>query len=156
VVARIADLSAYRVTASISDVHASRIGAGMRAWVKLDGETLSGIVDSVDPRIESGVMKFSVTLDAPAHPRLRNNLRADVLVVTGRRTNTLVVRRGALGRTNASNAFVLRGETLVRVPVRFGLGGDETIEIASGLREGEQVAISDMTDYEDIEKVRIK
>lgn len=156
VVARIADLSAYRVTATISDVHASRIGAGMRAWVKLDGETLSGIVDSVDPRIESGVMKFSVTLDEPAHPRLRNNLRADVLVVTGRRANTLVVRRGALGRTNSSNAFVLRGDTLVRVPVRFGLGGDDTIEIASGLREGEQVAISDMTDYEDVEKVRVK
>ncbi|HYC90231.1 MAG TPA: HlyD family efflux transporter periplasmic adaptor subunit [Thermoanaerobaculia bacterium] len=156
VVARIADLSAYRVTATISDVHASRIGAGMRAWVKLDGETLSGIVDSVDPRIESGVMKFSVTLDAPAHPRLRNNLRADVLVVTGRRANTLVVRRGALGRTNGNNAFVLRDETLVRVPVRFGLGGDDTIEITSGLREGDQVAISDMTDYEDVEKVRIK
>ncbi|HVG23204.1 MAG TPA: HlyD family efflux transporter periplasmic adaptor subunit [Thermoanaerobaculia bacterium] len=156
VVARIADLSAYRVTATISDVHASRIAAGMRAWVKLDGETLPGVVDSVDPRIESGVMKFSVTLDQPSHARLRNNLRADVLVVTGRRSGTLVVRRGALGRTNNSNAFVLRGDTLVRVPVRFGLGGDDTIEIAEGLREGDQVAISDMTDYQDVEKVRIK
>jgi HlyD family secretion protein len=142
--------------ATISDVHASRIGAGMRAWVKLDGETLAGVVDSVDPRIENGVMKFSVTLDAASHPRLRNNLRADVLVVTGRRTGTLVVRRGALGRTNTNNAFVLRDGTLVRVPVRFGLGGDDTIEIASGLREGDQVAISDMTAYEDVEKVRLK
>ena len=156
VVARIADLSAYRVVSSISDVHASRIGAGMRAWVKLDGETLAGTVDSVDPRIESGVMKFSVTLDEPAHARLRNNLRADVLVVTGRRSGTLVVRRGALGRTNANIAFVLRGDTAVRVPVRFGLGGDDTIEVLEGLREGDEVLISDMTDYEDVETIRIK
>lgn len=156
VVARIADLSAYRVTATISDVHASRIAAGMRAWVKLDGETLGGIVDSVDPRIESGVMKFSVTLDAPSHPRLRNNLRADVLVVTGRRAGTLVVRRGSLGRTNSNTAFVVRGGDAVRVPVRFGLGGEDTIEITDGLREGEQVVISDMADYQDVEKVRIK
>ena len=156
VVARIADLSAYRVIGTISDVHASRIGAGMRAWVKLDGETLAGTVDSVDPRIESGVMKFSVTLDEPAHARLRNNLRADVLVVTGRRNGTLVVRRGALGRTNANIAFVLRGDTAVRVPVRFGLGGDDTIEVLEGLREGDEVLISDMTDYEDVETIRIK
>ncbi|HVE70145.1 MAG TPA: HlyD family efflux transporter periplasmic adaptor subunit [Thermoanaerobaculia bacterium] len=156
VVARIADLSSYRVTGTISDVHSSRIAPGMRAWVKLDGESLGGVVDSVDPRIEAGVMKFSVTLDAPSHPRLRNNLRADVLVVTGRRTNTLVVRRGALGRTNSSTAFVIRGENAVRVPVRFGLGGDETIEIVSGLSEGDQVVISDVSEYEDIEKIRIK
>jgi HlyD family secretion protein len=156
VLARIADLSAYRVTATISDVHSSRIATGMRAWVKLDGESLSAIVDSVDPRIEAGVMKFSVTLDAPSHPRLRNNLRVDVLVVTGTRTNTLVAKRGALGRTNSSTAFVVRGENAVRVPVRFGLGGDETIEITSGLSEGDEVVISEMTEYEDIEKIRIK
>jgi HlyD family secretion protein len=156
VVARIADLSAYRVVATISDVHASRIGPGMAARVKLDDETLGGTIDSVDPRIENGVMRFSVTLDAPSHRRLRNNLRADVLVVTGRRGNTLVVRRGSLARTNADRAFVLRGNTAVRVPVRFGLAGDDTIEIAGGLREGDQVVISDMTAFDDVEKVRLK
>ncbi len=156
VLARIADLSAYRVTATISDVHSSRIGPGMRAWVKIDDETIGGVVDSVDPRIEAGVMKFSVTLDAPSHPRLRNNLRADVLVVTGRRTNTLVARRGALGRTDTKSAFVVRDGNAVRVPVRFGIGGDDTIEIVSGLREGDQVVISDMNDFEDVEKIRIK
>ena len=156
VVARIADLSAYRVTATISDVHSSRIAQGMRAYVKIDDETLGGFVDSVDPRIESGVMKFSVTLDAPSHKRLRNNLRADVLVVTGRRHGTLVVRRGALARTSANHVFVLRGQEIVRVPARFGLSGDDTIEIGTGVREGEQVVISDMTEFEDVEKIRIK
>ena len=156
VVARIADLSAYRVTATISDVHSSRIAQGMRAHVKIDDETLGGFVDSVDPRIESGVMKFSVTLDAPSHKRLRNNLRADVLVVTGRRHGTLVVRRGALARTSANHVFVLRGQEIVRVPARFGLSGDDTIEIGTGVREGEQVVISDMTEFEDVEKIRIK
>jgi len=156
VVARIADLSAYRVVATISDVHASRIGAGMRVNVKLDETTIGGTIESVDPRIESGVMRFYVTLDQPAHPRLRNNLRVDVSVVTGTRRNTLVVRRGALARTNTTRAFVLRGETAVRVPVRFGLAGDETIEIAEGLREGDEVVISDMSDYEDTERIRLK
>lgn len=156
VVARVADLSAYRVVATISDVHASRIHAGMRAHVKIDEESLGGTIESVDPRIESGVVRFYVTLDHPSHPRLRNNLRADVAVVTGTRSNALVVRRGSLGRSSGNHAFVVRGDSAVRVPVRFGLAGDERIEIVEGVGEGEQVVISDMSDYEDVERVRLK
>ena len=156
IVARIADLSAYRVIAQISDVHASRIGAGMRAIVKLEGASLGGTIESVDPRIENGAIKFYVTLDQPSHARLRNNLRVDVSVVAGRRAETLIVRRGALGRTSSTHAFVVRGDNAVRVPVRFGLAGDDAIEIVEGLREGEEVVISDMSEYEDVENVRLK
>jgi HlyD family secretion protein len=156
IVARIADLSTYRVVAQISDVHSSRIGAGMRANVKLEGAAIGGTIESVDPRIENGVMKFYVTLDQPSHARLRNNLRVDVSVVSGRRAETLIARRGALGRTNSTHAFVVRGDEAVRVPVRFGLAGDDTIEIADGLREGEEVVISDMSEYADVESVRLK
>lgn len=156
IVARIADLSAYRVVAQISDVHATRIGAGMRANVKLEGAPLGGTIESVDPRIENGVMKFYVTLEQPSNARLRNNLRVDVSVVTGRRAETLVVRRGTLGRSSSTFAFVVRGDDAVRVPVRFGLAGEDTIEIADGLREGEEVVISDMSEYTDVAKVRLK
>lgn len=156
IVARVADLSTFRVVAQVSDVHAARIGAGMRAKVKLDGVTIGGVIDSVDPRIESGVMKFYVTLDEPSHARLRNNLRVDVSVVTGRRAETLVVRRGALGRSSSSHAFVVRGEDAVRVPVRFGLAGDDAVEIVEGLREGEEVVISDMSEYADVANVRLR
>jgi HlyD family secretion protein len=101
-------------------------------------------------------MRFYVTLDAPSHPRLRNNLRVDVSVVTGRRTNALIVRRGTLGRRNDTHAFVVRGNYAVRVPVRFGLAGDDTIEIAEGLQPGDDVVLSDMSELEDVEKVKLK
>lgn len=156
VLARIADLSAYRVEASISDVHAARLAAGMRARVTIDDARIGGTIESVDPRIVNGVVKFYVTLDEPAHPRLRNNLRVDVHVVTGARANVLRVRRGTLGRTAASTAYVVRGERAVRVPVRFGLASDEAIEIAAGVREGDEVVISDMSEYEDVSEVKLK
>jgi HlyD family secretion protein len=156
VVARIADLSAYRVAGTISDVHAPRLAAGMPAIVKIGELSLPGSIESVDPRIENGVAKFFVRLSEPAHAALRNNLRVDVSLVTGRGTSSLVVRRGALGRTSANEAFVIRGGDAVRVPVRFGVAGDDAIEITSGLREGDEVVISDMSDFEGIEKVRIE
>jgi HlyD family secretion protein len=156
VIARIADLSAYRVEATISDVHATRIAAGMRARVTLDDATLPATIESVDPRIVNGVVKFFVTLDAPSDARLRHNMRVDVAVVTSTRRNTLVARRGSLGRTNAAQAFVVRNDTAVRTPVRFGLSNQDSIEILDGLSEGDQVVISDVTDIEDVRVVKIK
>ncbi|HEY0159975.1 MAG TPA: HlyD family efflux transporter periplasmic adaptor subunit [Thermoanaerobaculia bacterium] len=156
ILARIADLSSYRVEATISDIHAARLAAGMRARVLLDGVRIDGTIDSVDPRIVDGVAKFFVTLDEPSHARLRNNLRVDVEVVTGRRSNALLVRRGALGRTAATHAFVIRGDEAVRVPARFGLAGRETIEVVEGLEPGDEVVISDMSDYDELTTIRLK
>ena len=156
VIARIADLSAYRVEATISDVHAARLAADMRVHVRLDGASIGGRIESVDPRIVSGVVKFFVTLDQPAHARLRNNLRVDVEVVTGARNGTLVVRRGALGRGSNSYAFVVRDDEAVRIPVRFGLAGRDRIEVLEGLREGDEVVISDISEYEDVSQVKWK
>jgi HlyD family secretion protein len=155
VLARIADLSSYRVVATISDIHAARLSSGMRARVKLDDATVAGTIESVDPRIENGVVRFYVTLDEPSHPRLRNNLRADVFVISGRKTDSLVVKRGTLGRIDPNHAFVIRGEMAVRTPMQFGLAGDETIEILDGAREGDEIVISDMSEYRDIKELRL-
>jgi len=156
VLARIADLSSYRVDATISDVHAAKLAAGMRARVVLEGAAIDGVIESVDPRIVSGVVKFSVALDQPSHRLLRNNLRVEVAVVTGSRADTLTVRRGALGRTDVKHAFVIHDDVAVRTPVRFGMAGLDTIEILEGVGEGDEVVISDVSDYQGVEKLKVK
>jgi HlyD family secretion protein len=156
VLARIADLSAYRVEASISDIHAASLAAGMRAYVKLEQEIISGKIESVDPRIVDGVVRFYITLDEPANARLRNNLRVDVEVVTGTHPNALMIHRGALARTSTDHAFLVRGNTAVRIPIRFGLGSDQTIEILGGANEGDELVTSDTTPYDEVKEVRIK
>jgi HlyD family secretion protein len=156
VLARIADLSSYRVVATISDIHAARLSSGMRARVKLDDAVIGATIESVDPRIESGVVRFYLTLDQPAHGKLRNNLRADVFVISDRKSNALVVRRGSLGRVDPNHAYIVRGDLIVREPVRFGLGGDETVEILDGALEGDQLVISDMSEHRDIRELRLK
>jgi HlyD family secretion protein len=157
ILARVADLSAYRVVATISDVHASKLAAGMRAHVKLDDSTtIEGTISSIDPRIESGVVKFYVTLDQRAHPRLRNNLRVDVLPIIGSRSDVLRVRRGSLGQGERDEVFVVHGDRIIRTPVRWGLAGDDEIQPIDGLREGDDVVISNMNDYQGIKELRLR
>lgn len=158
VLARVADLSAYRVVATISDVHAAKLAAGMRAHIKIDDSTtIDGTISSIDPRIESGVAKFYVTLDQRAHARLRNNLRVDVFPILGSRSNVLRVHRGALGQSEREDVYVVRDRgTLVRTPVRWGLAGDDVIQPIDGLREGDDVVISNMNDYQGIKELRLR
>jgi HlyD family secretion protein len=157
VVARIADLSSFRVTATISDVHAAKLSAGMPARVRLDDATLvDGTIAGIDPRIENGTARFYVDLAERSHAKLRNNLRVDVFVVTGRRPDALRVRRGALGQGEREEVFVVRGDELLRVPAEWGLAGEETIEVKGGLREGDEVVISNMNDYAGVKKLRFE
>jgi HlyD family secretion protein len=157
VLARIADLSAFRVTATISDIHAAKLRAGMRARVKLDDATsIGGTIDSVDPRIVNGAVTFNITLDEASHPRLRNNLRADVYVVIDQRPNALRVERGALGQSDVEDVYVIRGDRAVRTSLRYGLAGEKQIEIVTGAREGDALVISNMTDYTGVKELRLK
>jgi HlyD family secretion protein len=110
VLARVADLTTFRVQATLSDVHAQRVALGMPARVKLsETATLDGTVASILPTIKDGVMTLYVALDEKSSPLLRANLRADVFVVTDRRASALRVRRGpfatAAGR---QDVFVVR------------------------------------------------
>jgi hypothetical protein len=51
---------------------------------------------------------------------------------------------------------VIRGAEAVRIPVRFGVSGKETIEIAAGLSEGDVVVISDVSEFEGVRELRLK
>src|SRR5256714_6872279 len=157
VVARIADLSSFRVDASISDIHAAEIASGMPVHVRVDESlTVDGTISTVDPRIESGVMKFHVALDPRAAPRLRSNARVDVYVVTDRRTNALRIRRGALGQGDTEDVYVVRNNVVMPAPVRWGIGGHDYIEPLAGLAEGDEVVISNMNDYAGVKSLRLK
>jgi HlyD family secretion protein len=157
VVARIADLSSYRVAANISDLHASELAPGMRVRVKLDDTTsIGGAITSIDPRVDNGSVRFWIALDERSHPKLRNNVRADVFVLTSQRANALRVKRGSLGNSSVEDVFVLRGGELVRTQVKWGVEGENALEVASGLREGDQVVINNMSDYSGVDRLRIQ
>ena len=157
VIARVADLRSFRIDAQASDVHSGRIRAGMPVNVRVNDVTLHGTIAEVLPNIENDVIRFSVSLDERSHAALRPNMRVDVLVVTDRRPNTLTVRQGQfVTGADSANVFVVRNGRGYRTTARFGLRGFDTIEVTSGLAEGDEVILSDMKDYEHLEHLEVK
>ncbi|HEX5041502.1 MAG TPA: HlyD family efflux transporter periplasmic adaptor subunit [Candidatus Polarisedimenticolaceae bacterium] len=157
VLARIARLDAFRVDATASDVHARRIAVGAPVRVPLDGRVLAGRVASVYPAIEQGTIRFAVELQHPSDPALRQNLRLDVHVVDRVKEDVLCLPRGiATGTARAQQVFVVHGNRATRTRVVLGQTGAEAVEVLEGLREGDEVVISDMQDYEHVGSVKLR
>jgi HlyD family secretion protein len=160
VIARLADLSSFRVDGTLSDVHAQRLRVGQPVVVAVnDRDHLPGTIATINPTIRDGAMAFSVAL-APgsrASPLLRPSLRVDVLVVTGKKDSALRLARGPFADGEGLlQVFVVRGDRAVRAPVRMGLVSAEHVEVLEGLAAGDEAIISDMTPYLHLPELRIR
>jgi HlyD family secretion protein len=157
VIARIADLHAFRVEATVSDVHAGRVAAGLPVRVKINDDILEGTVRTVLPTIQNGAMTVQVSLANPSSPLLRSNLRVDVLIVTDRKPHAVRIKRGPFAAGGGHQAvFVVKGDRAVRTPVDLGVTSFDQVEIVHGLQPGDEAIISDMSDYSRLQEVRIR
>jgi HlyD family secretion protein len=157
VVARLADLSAFRVDASVSDAYASRLGAGMPVQLRADDRVLHGRVSDVLPAVQNGAITVRIDLAERSHPSLRPNLRVEVFIVTDHRDRALRVRKGSsTSGEGVQQVFVVRGDRAVRTRVRFGIASFDFVESVEGLSAGDEVVVSDMSDYRHLSTIRLR
>ena len=157
VLARIADLSSFRVEATVSDVHSGRLVVGLPVKVEIDDKILTGHIARIDPKIDNGVISFHIDLDEKSSPLLRSNLRVDVQVITYQKGQVLRIRKGPFANAEGiHDIFVIQREKAVRKPVEFGIASRDYYEIIEGLVEGDEVIISDMSDFIHIKELKIK
>jgi HlyD family secretion protein len=149
--ARVADLSRFRVRATIADTYADQLHPGDAVLVRLGpGTDLPGTVASISPAVDKGVVTFYATLQQDHHPALRANLRADVFVVTRAHRGVLRVKNGPFYQGGQEQpVFVLAGGRAVRRVVRFGDSNTDYVQVLSGLQVGEELIVSDTKAFAD-------
>jgi HlyD family secretion protein len=149
VIARLADLSSFRVEASVSDLHANRLSVGQEAIVQLnENDRLAGTINAIQPAVKDGAVTFSVALAQRGSPLLRANQRVDVLVMTGRKDRALRIVRGPFADGDGQReVFVIRGSRAVRTTARLGMASATHLEVLDGLVRGDEVIISDMSTH---------
>ena len=155
--ARVADLSRYRVRATIADTYADQLHPGDAVRVRLGpGTDLPGTVASISPAVDKGVVTFYATLNNDHHPMLRANLRADVFVLTRAHRAVPRLKNGPFYQGGQEQpVFVLSGGRAVRRVVRFGDSNADYVQVLSGLQVGEEVVISDTKGYIDTPSLTI-
>ncbi|HZS47282.1 MAG TPA: HlyD family efflux transporter periplasmic adaptor subunit [Blastocatellia bacterium] len=157
VLARIADLNSFRIDATVSDVHANQIAPGMPTTIKINEDYLEGSVFSVNPTIKDGVLSLVVALKDKSNALLHSNLRVDVLVGTERKDRVLRIKKGpSIAGDGVHDVFVVRGDTAIKTQIKTGIASFDYYEVVSGLLEGDEVIISDMSDYLYLKEIKLK
>ena len=146
--ARVADLSSFRVRATISDSYADQLRPDGPVRVRLGTNDLRGHISSISPAVEKGVVTFYALLDQPHHPALRANLRADIFVITNAQRGVLRLRNGAFYKGGREQpVFVVAQGRAVRRTVQLGISDFDYVQVLSGLQAGDEVVVSDMKDH---------
>ena len=155
--ARVADLSSFRIRATISDTYADQLHQGGPVVVRLNGTDLRGSISNISPAVEKGVVTFYAQLEQASHPVLRANLRADVFVVTNAQRGVLRLKNGPFyhgGREQ--QVFVVQDGKATRRTVQLGASNFDYVQIVSGLRAGEEVVVSDMKGHVDTPELVVR
>lgn len=157
-IAIISDLSHFKVEGEIADTYGDRVVAGGRAIVKIGSEKLEGSISSVTPLSKNGVISFTVQLNEDNNRRLRSGLKTDVYVMNA-------VKEDVMRVANASY-YVGRGEyelfvrnadkEIVKRKVQLGDSNFEFVEVVGGLKPGDEVVVSDMSQYKNKNKLKLK
>lgn len=155
--ARIADLGSFKVNGSISDNYMDQLRNGMPVLVRINDTQLKGHVVNVYPSIQNSILNFDVQLDERNNKQLRPNMKVDVYLVTDLHIKTLRVTNGAAFKGAANqNIFVLKGGKAERRAVHIGLSNFDFVEIKDGVKPGDVVITSDMSEYQNTTELTIK
>lgn len=157
-VALISDLSRFRVEGELSEAYANRILPGQSVEVRSTGnELIYGQIVSLAPTARNGVIEFSVSLPDTLSASFRSGMRVDLRILSAQRDGMLCIPRGSFySAAGVYELWVARGGTLEKREVKLGASSYDYIEVISGLQEGDQVVVSNMSDFAKKSKLKIK
>ena len=119
----------------------------------------SGTVMRVDPAVQNGTVTVDVRITGELPKGARPDLSVDGTIDLEKLDNVLFVGRPAFGQENSTiSLFKLdeSGKDAIRVPVKVGRASVNAIQIVEGLREGDTVILSDMSRWDNVERIRLE
>ena len=159
VLARIADLSSFKILGSITDNYAGQLQVGMPVIARINETIVRGILLNIRPAVSNNVISFDVALDDQRSAGLlRPKMKVELYVVTDAHRQVVRVQNGPAFRGGSvQDVFVLRPDGKAeRRTVKIGLVNFDYVEITEGLQPGETMILSDMSTYRNMKEITIK
>lgn len=155
---KMSDLSAFKIEGSIEDKLAGEIKTGTKVYAIIDNEKLAGQIGNISPEVVDNRVEFDVFLQKNDDSKLLPNLNVDLMVVKAERDSVLRIKKGPAFDKSVKefDVYVVQSRTAKRTRIATGLTGNEYVEIVSGLKEGDNVIISDIPVYRNIDEIVIQ
>lgn len=157
--ARVAQPDKLKAELRIAETQAKDIQIGQVASIDTRNGVIPGHVIRIDPAVQQGSVQVDVALDTEELPKgARPDLSVDGVIEIDRIEETLYVARPAYGQAYSTVGLFKVGPDgfAIRTQVKLGQMSVQTVEILGGLEEGDQVVISDSSQWDDVERIKIR
>ena len=158
-IARVADPASLKAELKIAETQIKDVRVGQPVAVDTRNGIIQGQVMRIDPAAREGTFIVDVALTGPIPASARPDLSVDGTVELERLDNVLYVGRPAFGQGQQTvKLFRLSpdGQEAVHTPVTLGRSSVSTIEIVEGLKEGDQVILSDTSSLDSYDVIRVR
>ncbi len=159
VLARITNPSRLKAQLKIPEVQARDVLIGLLAEVDTYNGTVQGAVSRIDPTVIEGNVTVDITLNGALPKGARPDLSVTGTIEIERLEDALNVGRPVSASSEGvSELFkvVEEGKYAIRTRVRFGRVSVSTIEVLEGLDVGDEIILSDMSQWDGQDRLRLK
>jgi HlyD family secretion protein len=143
----------------VAETQARDVQIGEPSSIDTHNGVVSGVVMRVDPAVQNGTVTVDVKLTGELPKGARPDLSVDGTIDLERLDNVLYVGRPAFGQENSTiSLFKLEanGRDAIRVPVKVGRASVNSIQVLEGLHEGDTVVLSDMSRWDNTDRIRLQ
>ncbi len=159
ILAKVVQPGKLKAVLQIPETQAKDVTIGQPASIDTRNGIIRGHVSRTDANATNGTVTVDVALDGPLPNGARPDLSVDGTIEVERLRNVLYTGRPAYGQPNSTiGMFKVTegGRYAVRVQVQVGRTSVNAIEIIRGLDKGDLVILSDMSQYDNVDRVKIK
>jgi HlyD family secretion protein len=156
--ARVADPTRLKAEVRIAETQAKDIQIGQVASIDTRNGLVAGHVARVDPAVQNGTVTVDVSLEGELPKGARPDLSVDGTIELERLDDVIFVGRPAFGQERSTvGIFKLEIDSAyaARTQVQLGRSSVNTIEIVKGLAPGDRVILSDMSQWDANDRIRL-
>jgi RND family efflux transporter MFP subunit len=157
--AKVVQPDQLKASLKIAETQARDIQIGQPSDIDTHNGVIPGKVMRIDPAVVNGTVTVDVELAGALPQGARPDLSVDGTIDLDRMANVVYVGRPAFGNENSTiSLFKLSadGKTAVRVPVKVGRASVNSIQVLEGLQDGDTVILSDMSRWDNTDKIRLE
>ena len=153
----VVDLTRFDIDAQIPESYAEDLAIGMQAEIIMGSQKYSGQLVAVSPEIIANQVRSRIRFSGEMPSNIRQNQRLTTRVLLEERPSVLTLQRGQFLETGGGRiAYVLRDDDIAeRRQITIGGRSLSSVEIVSGLQEGDRVIISSIDQFRSAETVLI-
>jgi HlyD family secretion protein len=143
----------------IAETQAKDVVLGLKVAVDTRNGIVAGTVARIDPAVVNGTVQVDVDLIGALPDGARPDLSVDGTIEIERLADVLYVGRPAYGQPESTTTLFRidpKSSIAMRVPVKLGRASVTVIEISQGLKEGDQVVLSDTAQWDKYDRLKLQ